>query len=512
MSSLVLACADGIAGVAHDDWLWLGDADIRVVPDLCRDPDVITRRVDGAADLVLAFCSANPPRGPVQAAVRGAGLDPLGVEVVDLRNAAGDVERLTVILEAAVARARAFAGSSPGNTRMILSKDVTRRSILTLRLAEYVTVPSIEPARCVADRGCRACVEACPSGAIGLSGAGVSVDPARCDPCGLCTTACLVEAVVDPTITSAQLDAQVRALLDPSIGPVGPRGIVFTCRRSRLVETTPGWFPVVVPCAGAAPASWLLAPLLLGASAIAVRPCGDAGCPFGRDEVVHERVSFSRRFLAAIGWSEDRVAAAPGEMPLAPIPGSAFAADDAFAPGAAGRVLQACAERGGDHSAFAVEHRGSPVGVVEIRTDSCTGCGMCARSCPTEALVLAPRDGAVDITFEGLSCTGCGQCVGSCPEVDRGAIGVRRLTSRDILSRGPTRLVESEVASCRRCGRHVAPMTMLRRVSELLGPGEERTMRIVESYCLDCRAIGLPVTDRRAPRKVPQVAELEPHV
>ncbi|MFV2064521.1 MAG: 4Fe-4S dicluster domain-containing protein, partial [Chloroflexota bacterium] len=181
-------------------------------------------------------------------------------------------------------------------------------------------------------------------------------------------------------------------------------------------------------------------------------------------------------------------------------------------PGAAGRVLHALAEREADGSAFDIEHRGSPVGIVDIRTDSCTVCGMCARSCPTEALVLAPRDGAVDITFEGLRCTGCGQCVASCPEVNRGAIGLRRHASRDVLSRGPARLVESEVAPCLACGRQVAPVTMLRRVSELLGPEERRMTRILESYCSDCRAVGLPVTDRRAPRDASQFVELAGHV
>lgn len=497
MSALVLACADGIPGLEPEEWLSLRAADVRVVRGLCRDPDVIARHADGASSLVLAVCSADLPRGPVQAAVRRAGLDPLGVEIVDLRVAAEDIERLILMLEAAVARAGSFAGSAPENARMILPKAVTRRALLKLRIAEYVAVPSIEPSRCVADRGCRACVEACPRGAIAFSDAAISIDPARCDPCGLCTIACPVEAVVDPTVTPAQLDAQVRALLDPSIGPRGPRGILFTCRRSLRLETASGWYPVVVPCTGMAPASWLLAPLLLGAAAVAVRPCGDSRCPLGRDEVVHERVAFSRRLLTAIGWSEERVATGPVGLPPAPVPGRSSARHDAFEPGAAGHVLLAVAERGTDGHAFALEHPGSPVGLVEIRASACTVCGMCARTCPTEALAFAPRDGAVEIAFDGVRCTACGQCVASCPEVARGAIALHRLANRDVLSAGATRLVGSDVAACLRCGRPVAPLTMLRRVAELLGPEERRMTQFLESYCLDCRAIRVPVTGER---------------
>lgn len=493
MSALVLACADELPGITPEEWLWLPTADVRVIRGLCRDPDAIARHADGAANLVLALCSADLPRGPVQAAARRAGLDPLGVEIVDVRVAGGDIERLIVLLEAAVARVKSFAGSVPENARMIFPKAVTRRALLKLRIAEYVAVPAIEPSRCVADRGCRACLEACPRGAIVLSDGTISIDPARCDPCGLCTTACPVGAVVDPTVTPAQLDAQVRALLDPSIGPRGPRGILFTCRRSHRAEIASGWYPVAVPCTGMAPASWFLAPLLLGASAVAVRPCGDGGCPLGRDEAVRERVEFSRRLLGAIGWAEDRVATGPVGLPPSAVSGLRSTRHDAFEPGAAGHVLLALAERGPEGHTFDLEHPGCPVGNVEIRADTCTVCGMCARTCPTEALALAPRDGAVGITFDGVRCTACGQCVASCPEAARGAIGLRRLASWDVLSSGAKRLVGSDVAACLRCGQPVAPQAMLRRVAELLGPEERRITRLLESYCLDCRAIGIPV-------------------
>ncbi|MBA3876951.1 MAG: hypothetical protein C0498_08445 [Anaerolinea sp.] len=497
MSTLVLACADRLPGVTPEEWLWLEAAEVRVVRGLCNDPELIARHADGVSSLVLAMCSADFVSGPVQAAARRAGLDPLGLEIVDVRAANGDIERLILLLEAAVARAQCFAGSAPENARMIFPKAVTRRALLKLRIAEYVAVPSIEPSRCVADRGCRACVEACPRGAIVLSDGAISIDPAPCDACGLCTTACPVQAIVDPTVTPAQLDAQVRTLLDPSSGPSGPRGILFSCRRSRRVETAPGWYPVVVPCTGMAPASWLLAPLLLGAAAVAVRLCGDGECPLGRDEAALERVAFCRRLLGSMGWSQDRVAAAPGDVLLAPVPGSDHADHNIFAPGAAGHVLHALAEQGSDGSAFVFEHPGSPVGIVEIRADACTACGMCARTCPTEALVVAPRDGAVEITFDGVRCTACGQCVASCPEVAHGAIALRRVASRDALAQGATRLAGSDVASCVRCGRPVAPHAMLQRVAGLLGPKERRVMQILERYCLDCRAIGSPGADER---------------
>lgn len=66
---------------------------------------------------------------------------------------------------------------------------------------------------------------------------------------------------------------------------------------------------------------------------------------------------------------------------------------------------------------------------VEVEA-SCTACGACLWTCPTHALVPAPRRPvAVD-----ARCTGCLECVEICP---RDAIRVRTTATFDALAAGP---------------------------------------------------------------------------
>ena len=80
---------------------------------------------------------------------------------------------------------------------------------------------------------------------------------------------------------------------------------------------------------------------------------------------------------------------------------------------------------GGDGSG--TELNGMPTGIPRLTASRCAGTGVCARTCPVDALTLtrtvlaeanSERDAIAQfqLTFDPAKCTDCGQCLQVCPE------------------------------------------------------------------------------------------------
>lgn len=480
MTTAVLVCGEGLLG---DD---SGLPGAVVVADLCSQPEPISDLVAAGVDrLVLGLCDGRTSLGHIQREARRVGLDPLGIESVDLEDADGDLARLDLMLAGATARAETFAGSRPQQTKMTFPGQTSRRALLTFSPPEYQPAPAIDESRCAAARGCRACLEVCPRDALTFLGGRVRHDLTKCAPCGRCVTICPTAAVENPAATPQQVEAQMRALLDISHGPAGPRGIVYRCQRSDRAETAPGWYPVTVPCTGMLTPVWLLAPLLLGAGSVAVRHCAVGGCPLKNDDLVVERMAWCQGFLAGIGGSPARLSTdAELDAPLEPL--AAMAVSDPFGPLGAASVLIALTDATGANDLQLAQPE-SPLGLIDIDARSCTGCGTCTTACPTGALLTTDENEGRSITFDAARCVACGLCVSRCPEVERGAISLRSTVDTNRLRQGRMQLLESDLIRCHSCGDSLAPAPLLDRVAELLG--DEQMLAALSRSCPDCRSV-----------------------
>jgi len=53
------------------------------------------------------------------------------------------------------------------------------------------------------------------------------------------------------------------------------------------------------------------------------------------------------------------------------------------------------------------QHSARPI----FNPDLCPGCGQCAKTCPTKAIIVETKIASIDYN----SCTGCGECLRACP-------------------------------------------------------------------------------------------------
>lgn len=472
--------------------------DALIVDDLCGDERVLGRLAAGDLDrrVVLAVCPDGPSTDEVRARVRRAGLDAgvgaLRVDVVRAAALGGDEDadvRAATVLHAAAARLAAMPVSSAEAFRLALpGGPVSRRSLLSMAGTSYLPVAIVGEPGCRGSAVCGLCVDACPVDAVDPAGRVPRVAKDRCIGCAACVTACPVEGAVHlPGADLVGFEAQIQALFetDPEAG------LLVACRGAPPIpqQRLPGaWLSLEVPCLSIVTPGWALQALHAGARAVAFRGCGGA-CGARSPEWMEPRTAFARDALAAVGIEhvEERIrlllhedddthvdADAPVPGALAPV-GEAADRVRLREPAATASCLA-----GG---AGALRSAGSPLGVLAIRADGCTMCGLCAKVCPTEAFRFDEGPVAATLDLDRDRCVGCGHCVAICPEK---VIDVERGADLGVMGEGPVSVKRSAMTRCRRCGEPVASSAMLARIRAML-PDDPGVLDTVEGLCLDCR-------------------------
>jgi electron transport complex protein RnfB len=122
-------------------------------------------------------------------------------------------------------------------------------------------------------------------------------------------------------------------------------------------------------------------------------------------------------------------------------------------------------------------HKLSPLGRVRHDAAKCTGCGLCARECPTGALSAVSNDSVFRLVFRYGVCVACQSCAKICPEE---ALTVERLLEPDKLG-SESLFFKDEIVKCEECGAPVGPRAMVEKMRSKV-----RTVR--SDLCISCKS------------------------
>lgn len=418
-------------------------------------------------------------------------VDPLNVVLVPQAVLAlarrGSADGVAGLARAAMAAAPDARDLSVDHRKQVaLEGPLSRRALLTrLRAPRTRLVPRVRGDACVATRGCTACLDACPAGAIARGVAPRSVTASRCVGCGACAASCPAGAIEFPGVDAAALARKAAATMDHAQAPpvlvVGSDEALVA-----LARETPPWptavpvLPLRVPCAGAVTAALLLRMVREGARRVVLVPCPeDMSCSRRSVARARREVLAAGDALRAAGVPGERFAVLPEPRALPALldaPAALPRARDARPLGtfaAEARALGGSGSAWGDHV---------PAASVSVRAEACTLCALCATACPSGALAVADGEGAKALTFSRDACDGCGLCVRACPEK---VVTLRR--GLDLAAPAtPSRLAAVGVHACRTCGKALPPDPVLARVK---ARGDAAAWTRLLEHCPACRLL-----------------------
>ncbi len=459
-----------------------------VVENLCSSPAGFTSAVRALeARRVTIGCRDSAARhDEIVAQLRKAGIHRSGIRVVDLRPAEQSdplhvAGQSAARILAAIARVSHADLDAPVHECPVgAAGPVSRRNLLHVGSLSHRPVACWIDGRCDGSGCRRACVAACPHGALRLTGSGVAVDPAACTGCGACLGTCRSDAMTLSGWSIRETEAAASVLIAEArrLGPASVRGVAIVC--ARAVASVPvggNWLPLEVASLEMASAGWPLQILSAGV-AVAIIGCDDDACARHGREL--DSLCAALAGSAAPGWRRlngrfacwepasssrsDRKAAGPAAPLELREPAATAAALSALVsrasepatqtPGAA--VASTSLPAGADRSKqWRIESLAAPIGEITVDAARCSACGSCAHACPTGALKATYRDQpALVLSVDASECFACGVCVASCPE---SAVSLRRVLDSVSLAAG-RRPVGEVVAGgrCVSCGRPLA--------------------------------------------------------
>ena len=374
--------------------------------------------------------------------------------------------------------------------------------------------------------GCNACIEICSAQAISSekSRQQVKVNPSLCVGCGACTTVCPTGALTYAYPRASEQGLKFRTLLSTYAGAGGKdavlllhsqdkgQALVEALGRAAQLRTAAGVPANVIPVplwhtASTGVDLWLSA-FAFGASQVAVLATDEEALQYIAG--LKAQMAVAQAIVNGLGFTGTHFqllwANTPGELDASL---QALAQTRQLVPKVAARFAVAQEKRSTlelalDHllehaplrpEAIELPAAGAPFGNILVDKDKCTLCLSCVSACPASA--LQDNMAQPQLRFIEKNCVQCGLCATTCPE-DAITLQPRLLLTPQ---RKESRVLnETQPYGCIRCGK---PFGTLKAIEAMLGKLAGHSMfqgAALErlKMCGDCRVIDIYSAENEA--------------
>ncbi|MEP7061431.1 MAG: 4Fe-4S dicluster domain-containing protein [Betaproteobacteria bacterium] len=359
--------------------------------------------------------------------------------------------------------------------------------------------------------GCNACIDVCSTHAIRADGDHVFVEPHLCMGCGACATVCPSGAMSYAYPSVPDLARTVRTLIgtyakaggrDPCILLHAEDARTVIAQAARHRRGLPAdVIPLEVHHIASVGLDVWLSTLAYGAARVGVLVTGDEAPQYR--EALQRQMQIGDIIANALGYQGEhfrivdatRFDEALWQWPpaLAPRVAATFAATVEKRT-TLGMAIEHLALHAPTPQARIPLPAGAPFGAIDVNRDACTMCLACVGSCPVGALADAQE--TPQLRFIETRCVQCGICAATCPE---DAITLHPGLGLTPEVKVPRVLNEAAIVGCTRCGKPLGTEKMIGHMlarlanhSMFTAPGALDRLRM----CADCRVVDLYNTEQ----------------
>jgi ferredoxin len=359
--------------------------------------------------------------------------------------------------------------------------------------------------------GCTKCLDVCSTAAITSDSAHnrIQVDPHLCMGCGGCASVCPSGAMTYAYPRVADTGARLRAALGAYRNAGGTcaslllhnqtDGAALIARLARRGRGLPAhMIPMEVLHIASLGPDVLLGALALGAADVVVLSAGSEAPEY--HAALAREVGFANAVLGGMGYAGTRLHLVQASE-VAHFEQAIWGLERHEAAPAATfnlsnekrRTLDFVLEHLARHAparadAIALD-AGAPYGAVTVDRAACTMCMACVGACPSNALLDSKE--TPQLRFVERNCVQCGLCAKTCPE-DAIALIPRLLLTAE--AKTPVVLNETEPFNCVRCAK---PFGTRQMIDNMLGRlaghsmfGNPEALRRLQ-MCADCRVLDM---------------------